>query len=133
MKVFLQSQKAHKDLVKFSFSKNLIKELEWERDDGFCFQGEMYDVIQKKENGNSNTILCVADKKETALLNEYQNTHKRSSSNPAIAQLISIQFVLPDDCSLEQPQKIIEIFFIEHHYFLQNLASAVILPRPDVC
>jgi hypothetical protein len=133
MKAFLKDQKTHKDVVQINFTEQELNQLEWEGDDEFFFEGEMYDVIQKKENGNSTTILCVADKKETALLNEYQKTHKRNSSNSAIAQLISIQFVLPDDCPLQQPQKIIETFFIEHHYFLQNLASAVVLPPPDVC
>ncbi|MBO9684581.1 MAG: hypothetical protein J7502_18255 [Flavisolibacter sp.] len=133
MKAFLKDQKTHKDVVQISFTDEELGQLEWEGDDEFCFQGEMYDVIQKERNGNKTIILCIPDKKETALLNEYQRTHKRNVSHSATVQLFSIQFVLPDDCSLQQPQKTIEKYPVHHSFSLQNPASTVILPPPDVC
>lgn len=133
MKAFLKDQKTHKDVVQISFSAEELKQLEWEGDDEFCFEGEMYDVIQKKEDGNRIVVLCIPDKNETALLNEYQKTHRRNTSNSATAQLFSIHFVLPDNYSLQLPQKNIEKYFAHYFFNLQNLASTVIPPPPDGC
>jgi hypothetical protein len=132
MKAFLKDQKKHKDVVQISFTDEELNELEWEGDDEFCFQDEMYDVIQKKNAGNKIVIDCIADKKETALLNEYQKTHKRSTSNPTTAQLFSLQFVLPDNYSLQRPQKRIRKYFIQYFFSLKTLASAISSPPPDV-
>jgi hypothetical protein len=133
MKAFLKDQKTHKDVVQISFTNEELSQLEWEGDDEFCFQGEMYDVIQKKEDGNKTVILCIPDKRETALLNEYQKTHKRNASHSATVQLFSTQFVLPDDYSLQQPQKSIKKNPVHHSFSLQNGASTVIPRPPDVC
>jgi hypothetical protein len=92
----------------------------------------MYDVIQKERNGNKTIILCIPDKKETALLKEYQKTHKRNTTQSATVQLFSMQFVLPDDCSLQQPQKTIKKYPVHHSFSIQNLASTIIQPPPDV-
>jgi len=133
MKAFLKDQKTHKDVVQISFTDEELEQLEWEGDDEFCFGGEMYDVVQKIKNGNKTVVLCIPDKKETVLLNEYQKTHKRNTSNSATSQLFSMQSVLPADCSLQQPQKIIEKYF--RHYFVswQNLVLNIISPPPEVC
>lgn len=133
MKAFLQNEKTHKDIVQLSFTDEELNQLEWEGDDEFCFQGEMYDVIQKKRDGNKTVILCIPDKKETALLSEYQKTHKRNTTHSSTVPLFSIQFVLPDDCYLKQPQKSIEKYFVCYSFSLQSIASTVIPPPPDIC
>lgn len=133
MKTFLKDQKTHKDVVQINFTNEELSQLEWEGDDEFFFQGEMYDVIQKKNDGNKTVILCIPDKKETALLNEYQKTHKRNTSSSVTAQLFSMQFVLPDNYSLQRPQKSIQKYFGQHFFSLKSLASAIISPPPDVC
>ena len=131
MKAFLKDQKTHKDVVQINFTNEELNQLEWEGDDEFCFQGEMYDVIQKKSDGNKTIILCIPDKKETALLNEYQKTHKQNTSHSATVQLFSVQFVLPNGHSLEQPQKNIEKYLAHYFFSLQNITSTVIPPPPD--
>jgi hypothetical protein len=132
MKAFLRSQETHRDIVQISFTEEELSQLEWEGDDEFFFNGEMYDVIQKKADGNKTIIFCISDKKETALLNEYQKTHKRNTTHSATIQLFSTQFVLPDDCSLQQPQKTIKKYPVHHSFSIQNLASTIIQPPPDV-
>jgi hypothetical protein len=133
MKVFLQKQKNHKDVVEISLSDEQSKQLYWEDKDEFSYKGEMYDVIEKKTVKNQLVIRCIDDKKETSLLNEYQKNNKKNSSNSTTIQLITTQFVLPDSYSLKQPEKIIKKIFSDHSPSLTNLISAVLPQPPDVC
>jgi len=133
MKAFLQTQKNHKDVVEILLTNEQSKQVDWEDENEFRFNGEMYDVIEKKIVKKQLFIRCVEDRKETALLNEYQKDNKRNSSNSITVQLITAQFILPNDCSLKQPEKIISQNFIHRSSSLQNIASTVLLPPPDVC
>jgi hypothetical protein len=133
MKAFLKSQKDYKDVVQLSLNEKESKQVYWENENEFRYNGEMYDVIEKKIKGNQIVIRCIPDKKETALLNEYQKNNKSNSSNLTLLQLITAPYVLPVDHSMKQPEKIIKKRFINLSYSLQNTASAVLLPPPDVC
>jgi hypothetical protein len=132
MKEFLKTQRNNKDVVQIILSEE-NKQVYWEEENEFRFKGEMYDVVEKKQQGNQVIIRCIPDKKETALLNEYQKNNKRNSSNSTIFQLITAQFVLPVDHSLEKPEKIMKRDFIDHSSSLLNNASTVFAPPPDVC
>jgi hypothetical protein len=133
MKAFLKSQKDYKDVVQLSLNEKESKQVYWENENEFRYNGEMYDVIEKKIKGNQIVIRCIPDKKETALLNEYQKNNKSKSSNLTLLQLITAPYVLPVDHSMKQPEKIIKKRFINLSSSLQNTASAVLLPPPDVC
>lgn len=133
MKAFLRSQKEHKDIVLISLNNNESKRLSWENENEFRYKGEMYDVIEKKTDGNKVQIRCVSDKKETALLIEYQKNNKRNAANSTIVQLINAQFVLPADHSLKPVVRLINNYFKDHSFHLQKIASPVLLPPPDVC
>lgn len=133
MKAFLQSRKDHKDVVQLSLSSEEFKQLYRENENEFRFKGEMYDVIETKTKGDQIIIRCIPDKKETVLLNEYQKNNNRNSSNSTIIQLITAQFVLPADHSLKPPEKIIKKNFTDHSSSLQNIASTILAPPPDVC
>lgn len=133
MKAFLRSEKNHKDIVAFSFRVQAIQQLEWEDEHEFRYNDEMYDVVEKKAEGNQIIIRCIADKKETALLHEYQKQHKRNSSSTAVVQLITAQFLLPGNYSIKPSEKIIEKVLHYYSTILQSPASTVIAPPPDVC
>lgn len=133
MKASLQKQAQHEDVVLISLSKEDSKQFFWEDENEFRYKGEMYDVIEKKTEGGQIIIRCISDKKETSLLNEYQKNNKRSSTGSTIVQLITSHFVLPVDHCFNRPQKIIKNPFKEYSSSLQKLASAVVLPPPDVC
>jgi hypothetical protein len=133
MKAFLKSQKDYKDVVQLSLNEKESKQVYWENENEFRYNGEMYDVIEKKIKGSQIVIRCIPDKKETALLNEYQKNNKSNSSNLTLLQLITAPYVLPVDHSMKQPEKIIKKRFINLSSSLQNTASAVLLPPPDVC
>ena len=129
MKAFLQNRKNNKGVTQLSFSVEESKQLYWENSHEFRYNGEMYDVIEKKSGKAQIIIRCVSNTKETALLNEYQKNNKRNASNSIIAQLITAQFVLPVDYSLKQPESIIRKNFADRSSSLQDIVSPVI-PRP---
>ncbi len=56
------------ELTHFTFSKSQIEtELDWEHDREFEYKGEMYDVIERHEKGDSIEFLCWHDRAETEL------------------------------------------------------------------
>jgi len=62
----------------FVFAANDIDKLvEWEEDGKeFRYQGEMYDVIEKRTENGKVVIKCISDKKETELVKNYKNITK---------------------------------------------------------
>jgi hypothetical protein len=133
MKAFLLNQEGHKDVIELSFTTEASKQLEWENETEFGYKGEMYDVIEKKTEGNKILLRCIADTKETALLQEYQKNTRQNSSNSFIAQLMTAQFILPVDHSLQQPERIIKRFFGNSASALLQTIATVSSPPPDVC
>jgi len=49
---------------------------EWEGNDEFRLNGEMYDVIEKKIENGKLFVRCISDKKETELINRYKDITK---------------------------------------------------------
>lgn len=133
MKAFLKSEARHKDVVELSFSAKEVKELEWENGHEFRYQNEMYDVIGQETKNGRLVIRCIPDKKETALLIQYRNTNKRRHSESLAVQLITIQFVLPADYSVDLPEKIIENYFCDHSFALHDPPAFIVIPPPKNC
>lgn len=133
MKAFLKSQKAHRDVIQLSFKEDESKQLCWEDEQEFSFKGEMYDVIEKTTEGNHIVIRCIPDKKETSLINEYQKHNKNNSTGSVVAQLITTHFLLPVDYFLKPTERRVEKHYKNYSSSLQNIASNVLLPPPDVC
>ncbi len=46
--------------------------LQWEEDGEFRYQGEMYDLVDKKIENGKIYIRCISDKKETGLVKNYR-------------------------------------------------------------
>jgi hypothetical protein len=133
MKKLLQSQKDNKDVVQLSFTTKEVEQLEWEEESEFCYRGDMYDVIEKITHGDDVIIRCIPDKKETALLNEYQKQNKQHSSNSVIVQLLTAHFVLPSGYLPSVPQKMAEQKYVLYSSSLQNTISTIYPQPPDVC
>ena len=133
MKAFLRDQENHKDVVELSFSKKEAEQLEWEEEMEFNYKGEMYDVVEKKVEGNRVTVRCIPDTKEDALLLDYQKNTGRHSSNSFIGQLITAPFILPPSNLLAPPSCVLNDAFLEVSVNLPTTISAVPSPPPDVC
>jgi hypothetical protein len=74
------------ELVRLSFSKKEIPSLlKWEHDKEFEYNGQMYDVVEVADIGDSLQYLCWWDKAETATKkNKQKLLHaKIDTSNPA--------------------------------------------------
>jgi hypothetical protein len=84
MKEMLRSSKISKDIEQFIFplnNENLVRNPQWEGDDEFRLNGDMYDVVEKRVEGNNIIVRCISDKKETQLLKDYEKTTKDDFSN----------------------------------------------------
>jgi len=72
----------------FSFSINdgkSMAQLDWEGDDEFRFNGEMYDVIDKQIENGKLIIRSIADKRETALLNKVKDHWNQNEKSNKVA------------------------------------------------
>jgi hypothetical protein len=72
----------------FSFSvndKRSMDQLAWEGDDEFKFNGEMYDVIEKKIDNGKLVIRSIADRRETALLNKVKDHWNQNEKSNKVA------------------------------------------------
>ena len=70
------------ELAHFTFSKSQIEtELHWEHDREFEYNGEMYDVIDTHEKGDSVEVVCWHDKAETELNQRLQTLITKALHN----------------------------------------------------
>jgi len=87
----LHSDNKEVDLLVFSLNdKKNIEKLEWEEDDEFELNGEMYDVIEKKTQNGKLIIRCLNDKKETELIKNYEKINKEDNSKNRTALLLKL-------------------------------------------
>ena len=78
---FKQEQQVFTFLIN---DKTRLSKLEW-GDDEFSYDGKMYDVIEKKAEGDKLIIHCINDKKETELLNKLTDSWKENERSNKIA------------------------------------------------
>ena len=70
------------ELTHLTFSKSQIEtELDWEDDREFEYKGEMYDVIERHEKGDSVEVVCWHDKAETELNQRLQTLITKALHN----------------------------------------------------
>lgn len=62
--VYRMQMAKKKDLVSLTFSEKESDQLLWEHSREFEYKGQMFDVIYKKQNGDTITYYCYADHKE---------------------------------------------------------------------
>jgi len=82
----MQSYSEHE--TDFAFSVNdmrLLDQFDWEGDDEFSFNGEMYDVIEKKTENGKLIIRSIADERETALLNKVKDHWNQNEKTNKVA------------------------------------------------
>jgi hypothetical protein len=70
--------------------KSTMAKLEWEGDDEFSFNGDMYDVIEKKVENNKLIIRSLADKRETALIKKYSKLNNEGNARGKTALLMNL-------------------------------------------
>jgi len=102
MREAIRLQSYNQDETDFIFllsDKQGMKQLEWEGDDEFSFNGEMYDVIEKKTEDGKLVIRSIADKQETVLLNKAKDHWNQNEKSNRVAddlfQLLQSLFYSP--------------------------------------
>jgi len=112
MREAIRLQSYSQDETDFVFSlndKQGMKQLDWEGDDEFSFNGEMYDVIEKKTGNGKLIIRSIADKQETTLLNDAKDHWNQNEKSNKVAdelfQLLQSLFHSPktEDLVLIKP------------------------------
>ncbi len=105
------------ELTHFTFSKSQIEtELDWEHDREFEYKGEMYDVIERHEKGDSIEFLCWHDKAETELNQRLQRLvakathgshehHTRETQYFQFLKSLAVEFVPQLHLSLSESQR----------------------------
>ena len=84
MRKRLLNNKLPGNTTDFVFSLSPSKQIdapEWENNDEFSFQGEMYDVISKTILDGNVEIRCISDKAETHLLEYYKDISHQDFDN----------------------------------------------------
>lgn len=70
------------ELVLLKFTKAEAKQqLKWEHSKEFEHNGSMYDVVEKKIEGDTTYYLCIFDNKETELNKRFENLFSYSLGN----------------------------------------------------
>jgi len=88
MREAIRLQSYSQDEADFVFSlndKQGMKQLDWEGNDEFSYNGEMYDVIEKKTENGKLIIRSIADKRETALLNKAKDHWSQNEKSNKVA------------------------------------------------
>jgi hypothetical protein len=126
MREAIRMQTYNENETDFVFSlndKKAMKQLEWEGDDEFSFNGDMYDVIEKNTDNGKLIIRALADKKETALLNntkdKWSHEEKSNKVTDELFQLLQ---------SLFHSTRTEELVFIKP---LENRTAFISLPLPS--
>ena len=137
MKEFLRSSATSKDIEQFIFplDKDLVAGAEWEGKNEFRLNGEMYDVVEKRIEDNKIIIRCISDKKETALLKNYEKINHEGNSKSRSALLLK----LLDSSYLPEINNLVYIYHnlaLLHMSFQQGVFSSyrkdVPTPPPQV-
>jgi predicted transcriptional regulator len=138
MKKLLLLHTGNKDEERFVFllnDKKSIEKLEWEGDNEFSLDGEMYDVIEKKIQDGKLIIRCINDKKETVLVKNYEKLNHENNSKSKSALLLK----LLDSSYLPEVNNLVYIncnLALLHISFQQGIFSSyrkdVLTPPPQV-
>lgn len=104
MKEFLRANRNQEGVEQFAFlpeKDGSINGLQWENKNEFRLNGQMYDVVEKRIENGRVIISCINDKREAALIKDYENARKddfgsSSSKRPmTFLKLMTSLFTIP--------------------------------------
>jgi hypothetical protein len=114
MKKHIQQLKDSREVSHLVLNKEEFDRIEWENQNEFSYKGEMYDLLEKHTEGNQLSILCIADKKESKLIEAYQKLNQKnippgSSPSEILLKLAAANYLLPNainNLALQQDQSV---------------------------
>jgi len=110
----------------------------WENEDEFEYAGRMFDVIEKRMEGNIMVMHCLEDKKETELLRAFEETQKSESQQgksrtASLVQLISTLYLPVQVSSLCAISTAIPHNFNCYTASVVERAADILTPPPQNC
>ena len=139
MKTLLRLRANSEDEIDFVFSvndKKGISKLEWEGDDEFRLNGQMYDLIEKKIEGNKLVLRCISDEKETSLIKKFAKMNTEANSKGKLAllmQLFSSSYLPTSNTEMILGYKPVpSIIHFQADPFSSQVRD-VLTPPPQVC
>lgn len=123
----------NESLITLHFTPAEIKNLSWEDDMEFEYKGKMYDVLKKEITKASITILCMADEKETLLIDNYLKAQQHSShhsSSTTLLKLLSQQYVMSSSSEILPPVLIAKKTFPSYLTSLHFAETTIVIPPP---
>lgn len=135
MKRNLRNARNRKELTELSFDADQLQQLAWEDEQEFNWKGEWYDVVEKKMVNGRLHVLCIADKKEKKLLENYQeNTDKHHKGGLAsLVKLIMTSFICTAVDVLYRPQKELTLVFEQFSSRTLFRPTTLFKEPPEVC
>ena len=97
---------------------------------------EMYDVIEKKNKDGKLIIRCISDKKETALIQQYEKINKETNSKNKSALLLKIvghAYISPAITSIFTDTKPMITRFLFNTAIISSYCQDVLTPPPQIC
>ena len=96
--------------LRFSLSdRSALAKLQWEDEEEFILNGEMYDVIAKKSDGKELIILCIKDKKENHLIKDYAKVSSDKQGDPSSKSKSTVLLKLITGFFIKNEQPVISI------------------------
>ena len=142
MDAYLNSSAGIQDAIQLKFSladQSALSQLKWEDEKEFTLNEEMYDVIEKKNEGGDLVILCVKDKKESHLVDNYSKVSKEAQGDPSknkssiLLKLIAGVFEKNDLPVLSVPDLANERYPTALNGAISSGTKEILIPPPQSC
>ena len=124
------------DLTKFVFTASGLASLEWESKTEFRYQNIMYDVVEVEKKDGKTVCWCLADTKETVLVDQYfktQNSSSEKSPSQWLFKLLKAPFLPVALLKSEMPLEKKLTPFSPYSFSLLAAPVQVLTPPPRVC
>ncbi len=134
MKKNISYLKSTKDVIHLVFARENFKELRWEGEQEFRYNGGLFDVVEKEMDGGNLRILCIPDKKEDHLLAEYQKKVEKNQGRGkmSLLKLRSLSFIFSSFCAPQAPQKVLTNSFLNFSTALLFQPHVIHTPPPKI-
>lgn len=84
-------------LLQIGFTPAAYSQLHWEDDSEFEWKGTWYDVVEQRDSNGVKLVICIADEKETALLDSLMMANENASHKGiVIVKMITQDLAVPE-------------------------------------
>ncbi|OQY93564.1 MAG: hypothetical protein B6D37_10745 [Sphingobacteriales bacterium UTBCD1] len=143
MKEYLMAMPGPENVTEFRFpetDKQSLAKIEWENSHEFWYEGELYDLIEKRTENDQVVIRCVNDEKETGLMklvqkisDENQGNASSKNSSAILLKLIQASFIPSREIRTQFNAQLQQSYFYFHTYLLPAHREVLTPPPKPAC